>query len=50
MLDYPPEQSLMMGIAVIVGGTLIFALTLMAVRLLTKKATDASPIARQDPE
>lgn len=55
MLEYPPDQSLMMGIAVIVGGTIIFALTLLVVRLLTKRPGGplnnpaAAPAARPDP-
>lgn len=48
MLPYPPEQSLMMGIAVFVGGILIFALTLLAVRMLTKKGS--GPTGQPDPE
>lgn len=37
MLAYPPEQSLMMGAAVLIGGALIFVATLLAVRWLAKR-------------
>lgn len=47
MLPYPPEHSYMLGIAVFVGGALIFALTLLVVRLLTKKGP--GPTGRPDP-
>lgn len=36
-LAYPPEISLMMGAAVLVGGTLIFVATLLVVRWTAKR-------------
>lgn len=37
MLDYPPDTSFMMGIAVFVGGTILFVLTLAATKMLAKR-------------
>lgn len=37
MLAYPPEQSLMMGVAVLVGGAVLFVVTLLAARWAAKR-------------
>ena len=37
ILAYPPETSLIMGIAVLVGGLLIFMATLAVVRWMAKR-------------
>ncbi|MEW5727679.1 MAG: hypothetical protein AB1918_07630 [Pseudomonadota bacterium] len=37
ILAYPPETSLMMGAAVLVGGALIFVATLVVLRWVAKR-------------